>query len=300
MPTVPTTYYTTVRKVAEFLNLVRRVQADNPAAAGAEAVGTGDGTTTTFYLDNYNVVSGSEQVYVAGTLKTVTTHYTIDADAGTITFTAGNVPTAGQAITANYWHSDIPSSVIGNYINRAEYEINTRVGRSFYTSATVTSEVYDGDAVTEVPPWAYGGTFKTAFVSNSPSDNTYYQNRILPLKYYPVLTVTSVVLNGTTLASTDYVLYSNPGYIGLTDTGGYAWTQGQQNIAVTYTYGYSAVPILVEELATKMASIYAIESRLLGDPAQNLNIKEQNISIIRADITRMFQSLGEMLEVRRL
>lgn len=73
-----------------------------------ENIGTGDGTTAAFqirklYADTdrpyyrpisipYNLV-----VKVAGVTKTLTTHYTVSA--GIVTFTGGNIPTAGQAIT---------------------------------------------------------------------------------------------------------------------------------------------------------------------------------------------------------
>ncbi len=75
-----------------------------------ENIGTGDGATAAFqihlaypdadrpYLRPITIVS-SLVVKVAGVTKTVTTHYT-EAN-GIVTFTGGNIPTAGQAITVS-------------------------------------------------------------------------------------------------------------------------------------------------------------------------------------------------------
>lgn len=78
-------------------------------------IGTGDGATATFQIrKDYgvgaaakfrtvtNIIPGTQSVAVAGVAKTVTTHYTIDNVTGIITFTGGNIPTGGQAVTAGY------------------------------------------------------------------------------------------------------------------------------------------------------------------------------------------------------
>lgn len=61
-----------------------------------EAVGTGDGATTTFNLDWYPVKVGSLVVYVDSTPTAVT----LDAETGQITF--GAAPANGASITADY------------------------------------------------------------------------------------------------------------------------------------------------------------------------------------------------------
>lgn len=73
-----------------------------------ENIGTGDGTTASFqakqtftdpansYARNWYTIDNLV-VKVAGVTKTVSTHYTVSN--GLITFTGGNIPTAGQAIT---------------------------------------------------------------------------------------------------------------------------------------------------------------------------------------------------------
>ena len=73
-----------------------------------ENIGTGDGTTAAFqikktYTDTDRpyqrpiTIVSNLVVKVDGVTKTVTTHYT--ESGGLITFTGGNIPTAGQAIT---------------------------------------------------------------------------------------------------------------------------------------------------------------------------------------------------------
>ena len=82
-------------------------------------IGTGDASTAAFQLvKSYSVVfvttraiqlpvSGTVEISVAGVLKTETTHYTVDYSTGLVTFTGGNVPAVGQAITASF-EFDVP------------------------------------------------------------------------------------------------------------------------------------------------------------------------------------------------
>lgn len=73
-----------------------------------EPFGTGDGATAAFQLirkikasgfsEPMLNINGAPVIKVAGVTKTATTHYNIDS-AGMVTFTLGNIPTAGQALT---------------------------------------------------------------------------------------------------------------------------------------------------------------------------------------------------------
>jgi len=67
-----------------------------------ENVGTGDGYTTTFYLQNPPVEEESETIYVDGVPKERNVDYTIDYETGAITFVTA--PPAGSVITADYQH----------------------------------------------------------------------------------------------------------------------------------------------------------------------------------------------------
>ncbi|CAK0772882.1 DUF2460 domain-containing protein [Gammaproteobacteria bacterium] len=90
-----------------------------PAATDC-AIGTGTGALATFslyktytqgaYTRSRKIVkpiASTVMIAVAGVTKTVTTHYTLDATTGIVTFTAGNIPTTGQAVTAGF-EFDVP------------------------------------------------------------------------------------------------------------------------------------------------------------------------------------------------
>jgi uncharacterized protein (TIGR02217 family) len=81
--------------------------------AASEAIGTGDGVDTTFQLVKTYSITGSSyvrditkpvastvRVFVNGVEQTLTTHYTLNANTGVITFVSP-VPN-GQAVTAIY------------------------------------------------------------------------------------------------------------------------------------------------------------------------------------------------------
>lgn len=80
--------------------------------ATTESFGTGNGVTAAFQLTKndgdasnaynreiYKPKSGTIQIFVNAVLKTETTHYTINYTTGIVTFTGGNIPTAGQSLT---------------------------------------------------------------------------------------------------------------------------------------------------------------------------------------------------------
>lgn len=84
-------------------------------------IGTGNGVLTTFQvIKTYSsggftaprqikkLVANTLIVAVAGVAKTVTTQYTVNINTGVITFLAGNIPTAGQAVTCGY-EFDVPA-----------------------------------------------------------------------------------------------------------------------------------------------------------------------------------------------
>ncbi|MDY6960307.1 MAG: DUF2460 domain-containing protein [Pseudomonadota bacterium] len=86
-----------------------------------QALGTGDGVDATFQLvKRYGgsfapwsrtiakPVQGSVRVAVAGSARTEGTHFTVDYATGVITFTGGNIPTLGQAVTAGF-EFDVPA-----------------------------------------------------------------------------------------------------------------------------------------------------------------------------------------------
>ena len=90
-----------------------------PAATDC-AIGTGTGALAAFqiyktytqgsYTRNRKIVkpiASTVSIAVAGVTKTLTTHYALDATTGIVTFTGGNLPTTGQAVTAGF-EFDVP------------------------------------------------------------------------------------------------------------------------------------------------------------------------------------------------
>ena len=47
-------------------------------------------------------MAGTVLVVVAGMTKTIGTHFTVDVTTGRVTFLTGQIPTAGQVITAGF------------------------------------------------------------------------------------------------------------------------------------------------------------------------------------------------------
>jgi hypothetical protein len=70
------------------------------------------------------------------------------------------------------------------------------------------------------------------------------------LRSTPVVSITTVVESGTTLAGTDYLLNTHTGilYRGNTITQLY-WAYGRQNVVVTYVAGYADPPRVVRDVA---------------------------------------------------
>lgn len=83
-------------------------------------IGTGTGSQAAFQLFKVYTqgaysrsrkilkpIAGTVRVAVNGTEKTITTHWTVDTTTGIVTFTAGNLPAAGQLVTAGF-EFDVP------------------------------------------------------------------------------------------------------------------------------------------------------------------------------------------------
>lgn len=85
-----------------------------------QAIGTGNGSTANFQLrktygssfapwtrDIKKPVAGTVKVAVAGIAKTLGSQFTVNTTTGVVTFLAGNVPLAGQQVTAGF-EFDVP------------------------------------------------------------------------------------------------------------------------------------------------------------------------------------------------
>lgn len=101
-----------------------------------QAIGTGDGVADTFQLvksyasggQTYTrtirkPVAGTVLVAVDGQVKTEGAQFTVDAAAGAVTFTGGNIPGVGAAVTAGF-EFDVPVRFDADFleINLAAFE----------------------------------------------------------------------------------------------------------------------------------------------------------------------------------
>jgi hypothetical protein len=78
----------------------------------------GDGTTLTFRTNEVPIIESSYTVKIGGTVKTETTHYTLDLDSGLLLFTAGNAPASGNDnVTIDYKYAKMRDSDFLEAIN---------------------------------------------------------------------------------------------------------------------------------------------------------------------------------------
>lgn len=113
----------------DWLDYKSCVTEDTPAFTDCN-IGTGTGALATFQLrKGYTVggtyytyrnilkpVTGTVKVGVAGVQKTQTTHWNVNTTTGIITFTAGNIPGAGAAVTAGF-EFDVPVAFASDRLN---------------------------------------------------------------------------------------------------------------------------------------------------------------------------------------
>lgn len=206
----------------------------------AEAVGTGNGTTSTWDLDYDNVIDTTYTVYTAGT-TVPTASYTIDLDAGKIT---GLTASDGDAVTADYNYADIEDSKVVDFISSSDKFIEEKTGRIF--SLTTGAEEYlDVDE----------------------------KQKIFFTRYYPIVTLSSVEQNtassitdtpswstSTEGLGNDYVSNSRDLEIGRFQFIDHAPLAGKDRLRVTYSHGYSSTPALVEELSILLATRSMVNS----------------------------------------
>ncbi len=117
-----------------------------------EAVGTGDDSTTQFFLDQINVIAGSYTLYANAVAMTETTHYTLDKDTGEITLTvAGVTLLSTNALTAKYkyFSNGMSDSYLTSVLERADKEVDN-VLNSTFTDGTATNPTYPSK--TEIQP----------------------------------------------------------------------------------------------------------------------------------------------------
>lgn len=121
-------------------------------------------------------------------------------------------------------------------------------------------------------------------------------SNILFLKHFPVVTVTSLVIDTSTIASSDYDLYTDEGYIKYE-----YYTSGNRNVVVAFTAGYGAARINVPDslkLALKLWVSYihkkdnAAFTQRFGEAAV--------VNVVQYEIPREVKMILEPYRIKRI
>ena len=205
-----TTEYATTMELNEFLDMYGEIP--NPTIIGdtrvVESVGTGDGSTTRFFLDNAYVIAGSYTLYYGATEEaalsqplTETTHYTIDKDLGKITLTSAGVTLVGT--------NNIYAAYSYNRLNFKDSELQAVLDRAGdYVDKETNNHWTDGTAATpnylQVLDEKYDGrgTYKRSYYTN---------HRPLPNIYTTLSTDAAVGTTTLTVSTTNH--FPSSGYL---------------------------------------------------------------------------------------
>ena len=145
--------YATTTQLAEILGLKSDIPSwDVEGTPTKELVGTGDASTTIFYLDQQNVLADSYTIYYGAdadttTTLTETTHYTIDKDTGKVTLTtAGLALVSTNKIYAEYSYisNGMKDSYLTSVLSRADQEVDNQTN-SIFTDGTASNPAYPSE-----------------------------------------------------------------------------------------------------------------------------------------------------------
>lgn len=194
--------YTTTLDFANVLN----VRMDIPGrevgvSPSSEVIGTGDGTATVFYLDQFNIINGT-QTLTFGTTSSVTTalaettDYTLNLTTGKITLTAAGTAavTTDNIYGESYSYNGLglSDSYLQEVLERAEEFVDTETGTQF-TDGDVTTPVYK-------------------VVTNEKQEGKGYSNRGYFSKNYPIANVATTLSEDAVTSTTSYVVASTNGF----------------------------------------------------------------------------------------
>ena len=194
-----------------------------------EIVGTSSTTASTNYeLDHDNVITSSVILYTNSSTLT-SSAYSLNLDDGNIIGLTGAA--SGSVLTADYDYGDLPDSIISQMIDSSDALLENETGRTFETAST------------------------TEYL------NVDYRQKVFFLKYYPVLTLSSVERNTSVQTAApnwetltaghgeDYITSSADNITGRIRFIDSFPSQGEDMLKVKYSYGYVTTPHLVKELS---------------------------------------------------
>ncbi len=209
--------YTTPLKFNEALEMVTQVP-NYPVDNSKENIGTGDNSTTVFYLDNAGLIENTETLYTgslaesaATTTLTRTTHYTMDNDKSKITLTVAGVTAVGT------------DSIFGEYKINKYLKRNSEIVRKLATAESKVDTAVDtvfADGTEATPDYV---TVSNELHVGKGNFNTVYQTDKYPLNS------STTTLNGAIGTSTTTVTVASTQ--GFPSSGSF----GTSSQKVTYT-----------------------------------------------------------------
>lgn len=123
--------------------------------------------------------------------------------------------------------------------------------------------------------------------------------RSLFLKFFPIITLTSIAIDGVTVTASDYAVDAQMGQVTL--KGGAVWPSGVGNIVATYDAGYAAEAIPGDVIGTALDIARYLYSRhgVDGVLASSINIGPSGISIQQGLPRDLRDAIAHLRDTRR-
>lgn len=291
--TASTTDYVTTQDLARFIN-IEGVIPDRTIVGEdrtRELIGTGNSSTTGFYVDNAGVLADTYTVYygtseASASALTETTHYTLDKDAGKVTLTATGLTTVG---TANLYGAysyvkmshgtRLTDTQLQEAIDMATNEFESKTnGR--WTDGTATTPNYA--KVTDEKHKGQGNFKRHYFLDNYPLPDistTLNGDLTAAGTAIPVVATSGFPATGTIGIETEKIAYT--GKSTTTFTG---CSRGSGNTtAATHSDGISVYPFVFEISVTESGSSPSW-TMLNPDSEYDLDLNSGRVHVYRDDI----------------
>lgn len=160
---------------------------------------------------------------------------------------------------------------VDEFIDDAEAWLESFLQTAF-TTRVVTAEKYDGS----------GSTF-------------------MFLKRYPILSLTSLSIDGVTVTTSNVAVYNSSGRLLLKSTAEKSYfvspsTTTPQNVIVSYTYGTTTVPRNVKKATAKLAAMNALAKSLGGSFGSVLSYQLPELSVTKNPQHEVWRTRLEQLE----
>jgi len=106
-------------------------------------------------------------------------------------------------------------------------------------------------------------------------------------KHFPLLSITTLKVGGTEVDSANFKWYPTGKIVLLYST----FVENYQNVEVTGTYGYAAIPKLVEQIATMLTAGTALAAKEANMNVKSKRIGDYSVAYFGADENRVQDQL---------